>query len=125
PLGAPPVAPEPAPQPAPAPVTQTVTLSTEALFAFDQGGLDGLQPVGRRDLDALVGKLDSGYASIQNILVEGHTDRLGPADYNQRLSEERANTVATYLQNHGVDAPMTAIGKGESEPVTTDCVGDV
>src|SRR5699024_4949063 len=46
PLGAPPQAPapEPAPAPAPQPVVETVTLSADALFAFDQGSLDGMLP---------------------------------------------------------------------------------
>jgi outer membrane protein OmpA-like peptidoglycan-associated protein len=52
------------------------------------------------------------------LVVVGHTDNVGTAGYNQRLSERRANSVAQYLESHRVNAMRLAIaGKGESEPV--------
>ena len=57
------------------------------------------------------------------MLVTGHTDRIGSAEYNQKLSERRANQVKDYLVSQGVDASrLQAVGKGESEPVA-DCKG--
>jgi OmpA-OmpF porin, OOP family len=55
-----------------------------------------------------------------SFLIVGHTDGKGDAAYNQRLSEERAASVRNYLVNMlGVEAHrLTAIGKGESEPLT-------
>src|SRR5215510_7620830 len=53
--------------------------------------------------------------------VEGHTDSVGSADYNQRLSENRADSVRTYLVEQGI-AP-TAIGTtgfGETMPVASN-----
>ncbi|MFV0284648.1 MAG: OmpA family protein, partial [Castellaniella sp.] len=58
------------------------------------------------------------------IELEGHTDRLGSESYNQRLSQARAETVQRYLRSRGVQAPMTAVGRGESQPVTTGCQGN-
>jgi outer membrane protein OmpA-like peptidoglycan-associated protein len=52
------------------------------------------------------------------IRITGHTDAVGNADFNQRLSEERAATVAEYLSARGV-APQRLVvrGAGASEPV--------
>ncbi|WP_440995477.1 OmpA family protein [Arhodomonas sp. SL1] len=52
------------------------------------------------------------------INVEGHTDSTGPAEYNQRLSVRRAETVAGYLRNRGIDGRrIIARGFGEDYPV--------
>lgn len=53
----------------------------------------------------------------QRIRVEGHTDSTGTDDYNQRLSERRANSVREYLVSQGVTrGSITAVGYGESRP---------
>jgi OOP family OmpA-OmpF porin len=52
------------------------------------------------------------------IEVQGHTDNVGGDDYNQKLSEARANSVMTWLTQHGVAAGrMTAKGYGKTRPV--------
>jgi OOP family OmpA-OmpF porin len=52
------------------------------------------------------------------VLVTGHTDKIGSDQYNQKLSERRANAVKAYLVTKGVeDGRLKAVGKGESEPV--------
>ncbi|MGA2778738.1 MAG: OmpA family protein, partial [Steroidobacteraceae bacterium] len=49
---------------------------------------------------------------------EGYTDSVGSEDYNQGLSERRAESVRHYLRDQGIDAGrLTASGKGESNPV--------
>ncbi len=63
-----------------------------------------------------------------NIFIEigGHTDDSGSDITNQKLSEKRANSVATYLISKGVDTKrVTAVGYGESRPVAfnTDAEG--
>src|SRR6202158_3677408 len=51
--------------------------------------------------------------------VEGHTDSVGSDEYNQRLSEQRANSVRGYLVSQGVSPDgITAIGLGKTRPVT-------
>ncbi len=53
--------------------------------------------------------------------IEGHTDSSGPDNYNQSLSERRANSVLNYLVSKGVSASsLSAVGKGESSPVTSN-----
>ena len=50
--------------------------------------------------------------------MAGYTDSTGPAEYNQKLSERRASTVALYLQGRGVaQERLAAIGHGENRPV--------
>jgi outer membrane protein OmpA-like peptidoglycan-associated protein len=50
--------------------------------------------------------------------VAGHTDSTGAADYNQKLSERRANSVAQYLETQGLaNNRVVTVGAGESRPV--------
>jgi outer membrane protein OmpA-like peptidoglycan-associated protein len=52
------------------------------------------------------------------IEVAGHTDSTGAADYNQKLSERRANAVAQYLESQGLATNrVVTIGAGETHPV--------
>ena len=53
-----------------------------------------------------------------SLLIVGHTDSQGDEAYNQRLSEDRAEAVKSYLIKKGVgEISITAEGKGESEPI--------
>ena len=59
------------------------------------------------------------------ISVEGHTDNVGGTDYNQKLSEQRASSVATYLSGRGIPPNrLMAIGFGESRPVASNTSED-
>lgn len=52
------------------------------------------------------------------IEVTGHTDSTGSAEYNQALSERRAATVATYINNRGIDRQrILAFGRGLTQPI--------
>ena len=55
------------------------------------------------------------------IEVGGHTDIRGPEDYNQMLSEKRAETVKNELIQNGISPErITAVGYGESRPISSD-----
>jgi outer membrane protein OmpA-like peptidoglycan-associated protein len=55
------------------------------------------------------------------VVVEGHTDSVGPADYNLRLSDSRAKAVREALVERGVEAKrLDAIGYGESKPIASN-----
>lgn len=55
------------------------------------------------------------------IRVTGHTDSVGPADFNQRLSEARAQSAVEYMLAAGVDpARLVARGRGEEEPIASN-----
>jgi OOP family OmpA-OmpF porin len=117
-------APPPPPQkaaPAPKRAPQSVTFSADTLFAFDKSVL---KPEGRTTLDDFARQL--GGAQYEVVFVTGHTDRFGSNEYNQKLSERRANAVKDYLAGKDVPANrMNASGKGETQPVTQagDCQG--
>lgn len=56
-----------------------------------------------------------------NVQIGGHTDSVGPADYNERLSSRRARSVRHYLISKGVDARnLQAAGFGESKPIASN-----
>ncbi len=53
-----------------------------------------------------------------NLEVEGHTDSTGGAEANQKLSEQRAGTVRTFLIKQGLaEESVTAVGLGETTPI--------
>src|SRR5262249_3810272 len=53
--------------------------------------------------------------------VEGHTDSVGSEDYNQALSERRADSVKSYLTGQGLPSgSITAKGFGEDHPVASN-----
>ena len=53
--------------------------------------------------------------------VEGHTDSVGSAKLNQKLSESRANAVRDFLIAEGIDASrLTSVGYGEDKPIATN-----
>ena len=56
-----------------------------------------------------------------HIELRGHTDGQGTREFNQRLSEARAEAVANYLVEHGIDRRrLTSVGYGESRPIDTN-----
>ena len=116
--------PEAAPVVAPQPQMERVELSADALFKFDRSSIADLLPEGRRTLDDLVQKITTGYVSVDQIHLTGHTDRLGSEAYNQKLGLARAQTVRDYLANNGISARMSVASEGERQPVTKDCVGN-
>lgn len=116
------VAPAPALPMAAPPPPRRVSFGADSLFGFDQSTL---RTEGRTALDKFRLELDA--TTYDTIRVEGHTDRLGSARYNQSLSQRRADAVKAYLLGRGgIDAArISAVGRGESMPVTkpADCPG--
>jgi OmpA-OmpF porin, OOP family len=118
---APPVAVPVVLAPPPAPRKEKVALSADTLFTF---GKADLRPTAIDKLDGLVAKLKG--VDPENIVVTGHTDRLGSPAYNNELSLRRAEAIKTYLVAKGVEPKeITLVSKGESEPVTkaSECSG--
>ena len=93
-----------------------VTFASGLLFAFDS---DQILPAAGTNLGELAKSLQK-YPDSQ-LLIVGHTDNVGDAAYNQRLSERRANSAAQFLATQGVARTrLQTSGKGESDPVTTN-----
>ena len=117
------VAPVVAPAPAPAPVVETkkFTLTSDVLFNF---GKSTLKPEGQQALDQLYSQLSSLDPKDGSVVVLGFTDAVGSAEYNQRLSEQRAQSVVDYLVSKGIPADkISARGMGKANPVTGDSCG--
>ncbi|MFW5815421.1 MAG: Ig-like domain-containing protein [Wenzhouxiangella sp.] len=94
-------------------VATEVTLSDQATFALDSAEL---RPAARDTLAELVAAIREGRL-VSPIQVVGHTCDLGPAAYNQRLSERRAQSVVDYLRSAGIDGDeITWEGRGQTEP---------
>ena len=103
-----------APKAAEAKVTSSkVTLLADALFDFDKSNL---KPEGKAKLDDLATKLKG--VTLEVIIVIGHTDNIGTAAYNKKLSLRRAESVKAYLVSKGIETGrIYTEGKGFSEPV--------
>jgi len=94
----------------------TLDIPGGVTFAFDSATLNSqFYPV----LD----KVSATLAEYDKTIIEvaGHTDSVGSDQYNQQLSERRANSVAAYLAGRGVDrSRMVTVGAGEAHPVATN-----
>ncbi|HBE9177892.1 porin OmpA [Serratia fonticola] len=116
-------APVVAPAPAPAPVVETkkFTLTSDVLFAFNKATL---KPEGQQALDQLYTQLSSLDPKDGSVVVLGFTDAVGSAEYNLRLSEQRAQSVVDYLVSKGIPSDkISARGMGKANPVTGDSCG--
>ncbi len=105
------------------PQVERINLSADALFRFNQSDAADMLPEGKATLDRLAENLVSCQAHIDGIALTGHTDRLGSEQYNYNLGLKRAETVKAYLQEKGVQDPISTRSAGETQPVTTDCHG--
>ncbi len=90
-----------------------VTLSGSVLFRSNESSL---LPAAKAKLDEVGKALRT--VSERNLIIEGHTDSMGKASYNQRLSQQRADTVRNYLIDGGYPASrIRASGMGQGSPV--------
>ncbi len=114
------VVPVVAPAPQRRTINETRTLGSDVLFGFDKFALT---QAGRDTLDTLADEINDQNIEDRKVSVIGHTDRIGSAAYNQKLSEKRAGVVADYLSTKGV-TPDVVEGRGKTEPVTgSECDG--
>ncbi|HEY7390148.1 MAG TPA: OmpA family protein [Bryobacteraceae bacterium] len=89
---------------------------SDVLFDFNKYTL---KPEAREKMAKVSGIL-LAYPGLK-IQLEGHTDSIGSDDYNQKLSEQRADTVRQYLVDQSVPAgTVTAIGLGKANPVASN-----
>jgi outer membrane protein OmpA-like peptidoglycan-associated protein len=83
---------------------------------FTSGKAD-LKAGAANNLDKLVQFLD--HNPDRNVEIEGHTDNVGGDEYNQELSQRRADSVRTFLMQKGIGPDrIVASGKGEHQPVS-------
>ena len=126
----PPPPPPPAPREAPpAPLTEDEVFArksldainaekplTDAFFALDSAQIgDEAKPGLQKDADWM-----KRWPSTK-VMVEGHADSRGTAEYNLALGEQRANAVRAYLVNLGVAADrLTIVSKGKEAPFCSE-----
>lgn len=105
-----------APEPAPVPLPEVISLSSDVLFDFDKSAIkDAFRPELRKIADLI-----NDNPTVP-VAVFGHTDSIGTDQYNQGLSMERANAVADFLRDEGVEPSRLRIeGYGETQPVASN-----
>lgn len=85
---------------------------------FDKGKWN-INPQAYRVLDEVVSILEKN--PHLKLEIQGHTDNLGPAEHNQRLSELRAKMIRGYLVKKGIDEKrLTWVGYGFSKPIASN-----
>lgn len=99
-----------------------VTVQADVLFDFNKWKLSSH---GKKALDEIAGKI-KGTEGVVSIRIEGHTDNIGSASYNKKLSYKRANSLKEYLvRRHGVDPDIFVVkGYGEERPVASNKTAD-
>lgn len=93
---------------------------SDILFEFDKFTLNA---DARKVLEKLVGIIKAKYPNNE-IIVEGHTDNIGSDEYNQNLSEKRAQTVAAYLKNTLGHDKISYRGLGKNKPIADNATSE-
>jgi OOP family OmpA-OmpF porin len=82
-------------------------------FAFNSTELEDSR---KSDFDPLIALMQEHPEST--VTIVGYTDSSGPEQVNQRISEERAEAIASYLESQGIDrSRMSVSGMGEANPI--------
>ncbi len=90
--------------------------SLSLLIQFDFNSAR-VKPDSQQTLSNLAQAMKSKELGDAKFAVEGHTDAKGGADYNLKLSQQRADAVSAILASHGVAvARLVSVGKGSTEP---------
>ncbi len=98
------------------PLEQTLKL----LFDFASAEL---RPESITELERVVTFM--GDVPFATALIEGHTDNVGSAAFNQSLSERRAKAVFDYLASRGVDpSRLSSVGKGLTAPIADNATAE-
>ncbi|MFU8765992.1 MAG: OmpA family protein, partial [Haliea sp.] len=105
----------------PLPVAQVASIKLKVNFDFDSSVVKEHYFADISELAAFLKRFDD-----LQVQVEGHTDSVGPENYNQQLSQRRAQAVVDLLVNqHGIAVNrLEAIGYGEARPVATNDTAD-
>jgi outer membrane protein OmpA-like peptidoglycan-associated protein len=93
-----------------------IRFNEKVLFAYDRSDLNANAKTNLDKLNAILTQYPQ-----TNITIIGHTDSKGSEEYNQTLSVNRAGAVTAYAGQNGINTTrLTAIGKGETDPIATN-----
>ncbi|MBX3692864.1 OmpA family protein [Dokdonella sp.] len=130
PAAEPPAAYTPPPPAEEAPVATPITIDLRGVnFKFDRpkAGESNITPTLQEPTADSIAILDQAVDVLTRnpevrVELAGHTDSIGSDEYNQKLSERRAQIVYDYLTSHGVSASQISgvVGFGESRPIDTN-----
>lgn len=87
-----------------------ISLASDVLFEFGEASITD-------QAEARIRELVADAPDGATVLVHGHTDSVGEDDFNQRLSEDRAGTVADVIEAARPDLVLEVEGFGETDPV--------
>jgi len=103
--------------PAASPLMEKITLSSDALFAFNKATLNASALSSLNELAENISKVNM----LEEVVLVGHTDRLrsdGHPERNQLLSEQRAESIRQFLIDKGIPADkIHASGAGSTQPI--------
>jgi peptidoglycan-associated lipoprotein len=92
----------------------------DALFDYDQSTIRSDASVALRDDVTVIRGILADYPS-QKLIIEGHADERGSAEYNFALGDRRAHAVQEFLSSMGIPGPQLAVvSYGKERPVCTD-----
>ena len=93
-----------------------ITFESGLVFDVDSYSLREETKTNLTELSETLKKYDD-----TNILIEGHTDNTGEDNYNQKLSENRADAVEDFIVTQGIDnSRVTTKGYGENQPLDSN-----
>lgn len=98
-----------------------IELDTDALFVF---GKATLTPKGHEAIAKIAQDIKSLGVNVKKLRIEGHTDRIGSSESNDKLSSARADAVKNELKKLGINVPVDSLGLGERYPKVTSCSGE-
>lgn len=106
----------------PSPLMEKITLSSDALFAFNRATLNAAALSSLNELAEDIKKVNK----LEEVVLVGHTDHLrsdGHPERNQLLSEQRAESIRQFLIDKGIPADkIHASGAGSTQPIV-ECSG--
>jgi OmpA-OmpF porin, OOP family len=144
-MGSPPKAAEPPPVPPPAPAPEASAAPAPTVVAprrirtigkakiedgqikipgkleFDVDKATIRNDPGSTEILTTVAEVLKQNPSVNKIRIEGHTDNTGTPDHNRSLSKERADAVAKFLTDHGIDkGRLETAGHGQDKPLVAN-----
>ena len=97
-----------------------IRILDQVKFKFNSAALE-VGPFSSDILTAVDEQVTKHSDTIKGIRIEGHTDNKGSPAYNKTLSRNRANSVAQWMVNHGIDAGILSVeGLGQEKPIDTN-----